>query len=118
MLRNKFLSIVVLLFGVVAGAHAHTHLKATTPAANAVLAEPPTELTLQFSEPTRLTALSIQKEGASEKTAIQALPKELAATLTVPLSALAPGKYTVSWRVIGKDNHVMSGDLSFTVKSK
>lgn len=116
MLRNKFLSILVLLFAVAASADAHTHLKSSTPAADAVLSASPAELNLQFSEPTRLTALTVQKEGESDTTAIQPLPKEMSASISVPLAALAPGKYKVSWRVIGKDNHVMSGDLSFTVK--
>lgn len=99
-------------------AQGHTHLEMAMPADNAVLAAPPTELMLHFSEATRLTALSIQKEGEKEQKSIAPLPKEASAALKVPLAPLAPGKYAVNWRVVGDDNHVMSGVLHFTVNAK
>jgi methionine-rich copper-binding protein CopC len=72
-----------------------------------VLATPPGELKLEFSKSARLTALSLQKEGESEKQDIAALPKEAATVLSVPLAPLSAGKYTVNWRVVGDDNHVI-----------
>jgi copper resistance protein C len=33
----------------------------------------------------------------------------------VPLPRLAPGRYTLSWRVVGEDSHVVPGTLHFTV---
>jgi methionine-rich copper-binding protein CopC len=110
-----FLAACALFAGV---AQAHTHLEKATPADNSVLASAPSELMLHFNEATRLTALSIQKEGGDEL-AISAFPKESAKAVTVPLStSLASGKYLVKWRAIGPDNHVMSGTLHFTVGSK
>ena len=110
-----FAAAVAMLSGV---AQAHTHLKMSMPADKSVLAEPPAELMLHFSVATRLTALSIQKEGDSEATNLSAVPKEPSQALTVPLSRLAPGKYSVKWRAIGSDKHVMSGALQFTVTGK
>ena len=35
--------------------------------------------------------------------------------LVVPLPALAPGRYTVRWRVLSVDTHVTEGDYHFDV---
>lgn len=111
----------VLVAGVLvllsAFAQAHTHLQKSTPADNSVVASSPTQLVLNFSEATRLTAVSIEKEGG-ESTAIGELPKDAAQALTVPLSRLGPGKYLVKWRALGADKHVMSGTLHFTVANQ
>lgn len=96
-------------------AAAHTHLKMSMPAENAVLTAPPSQIMLHFSVPTRLTAVTIQKEGESQLRNLGPLPKEPSAELSVPVTSLTPGKYTVSWRAVGGDNHVMSGALHFTI---
>lgn len=113
--RQPLLAAMLAIAGV---AQAHTHLESATPADNSVLASPPTQLMLHFFEPTRLTALTIQKEGEKEQKRVDTLPKELSDELTVPVAPLAPGKYVVSWRAVGDDNHLMSGTLHFTVTGK
>src|SRR5688572_23680185 len=87
-------------------AQAHTHLESATPADNAVLASAPSKVTLRFSEPSRLTALTIHKEGEKEPQRVQGLPKEPSKELSAPLAPLAAGKYTLDWRALGTDNHV------------
>lgn len=99
-------------------AQAHTHLQTSTPADNSVVTSPPLQLVLNFSEATRLTALSIEKEGSSESNAVGELPKDSSQALSVPLSPLGAGKYLVKWRALGADKHVMSGTLHFTVANK
>jgi methionine-rich copper-binding protein CopC len=98
MYLNKLLSTALLALALTATAQTHTHLEKAMPANNAVLAESPRELMLHFSEATRLTALSIQKEGEKQPQALGSLPKEPSKVMTVPLSPLSAGKYTVSWR--------------------
>ena len=110
--------LTAVLFAVAGVAQAHTHLESATPADNSVLTSPPTQLTLNFSEPTRLTALTLQKDGDKETKRIDALPKDPSAALSIPVAPLAPGKYVVSWRAVGDDNHLMSGTLHFTVTGK
>jgi methionine-rich copper-binding protein CopC len=39
----------------------------------------------------------------------------MAANFSVPLPALAAGVYTVSWRTMSQDGHVMPGAVRFTV---
>lgn len=113
---KRLLSLVAasLLFAFGA-AQAHTHLKSSMPADQAVLTAAPKQVMLHFSEPTRLTAVTIQKEGDKE-TAVSALPKQAAADVTLPVEVSGPGAYKLNWRAVGPDNHVMSGTVRFTVK--
>jgi methionine-rich copper-binding protein CopC len=100
------------LFGV--SAHAHAHLQKSSPADNSVITTSPPNLELHFSEPARLTALSIQK-GEEPKQNLAPLPTTAAQQVTVPLPPLISGTYLVVWRVISDDGHVMAGSLHFTL---
>lgn len=117
MKKNRLLTLGAAMLFLSSIALAHTHLEMAMPADNSILATPPSDLMLHFTEATRLTALAIQKEGDKEST-ISALPKESSKELSVPLSPLVPGKYLVKWRAVGADKHVMSGMLHFTVTGK
>ena len=105
-------ALFALLFSV---AQAHTHLKAAVPAEASTVQGSVDHIELTFSEKARLTALTLQKEGATEEQKLAPLPTEAAAQVSVPTPKLGPGKYTVSWRVVSDDNHIMSGKLHFTV---
>lgn len=113
-MKFRFLIAAAAMLALSGIAFAHTRLKTSIPAENAVLSAAPSEIVLKFSAPTRLTALVIKKDGESERK-LGPLPKEAAADFRVPVTSLTPGKYTVSWRAMSADNHVMSGDLHFAV---
>jgi hypothetical protein len=116
---KRLLSVLAVVLSLsFSAAQAHTHLESSMPADGAVLTSAPKEVMLHFSEATRLTALTIQKDGDKDAKSIATLPKDPTAAATVPLDVLGPGKYTVSWRALGDDSHVMNGKLSFTVKGK
>lgn len=106
--------IVLLTFAVTADAHAH--LLRSIPADNSVVAASPASLVLNFSEAAQLTALSIQK-GHDPEHKLKLLPGGAAAQISVPLPPLTPGAYTVSWRVLSADGHVVSGALRFTLSA-
>jgi len=110
--RTAFATAALLAFAAVA--NAHTRLKVSVPAEGSVITVSPANIVLTFSGPTRLTALTVRKEGEAEQK-VSPLPAELAAQVTVPSPKLAPGKYIVSWRVVGADSHVMAGTLHFSV---
>ena len=114
----KYLLSALGLFVTLGVAQAHTHLKSSKPADQAVLAVAPKEVTLQFSEPTRLTAVTVQKEGEKNEAKLSGLPKEATAEVTLPVTITAPGDYKLNWRAVGPDNHVMSGSIRFTVSAK
>jgi len=99
-----------------ATATAHAHLEKSTPAEGSVIAGAPVALVLTFSEPARLTALSVQKDSDATQP-VPALETTVALTHNVAIPAMAPGAYTVRWRVVSDDTHVMAGELHFTVKA-
>lgn len=94
-------------------AHAHAHLSASVPAEGSTV-RAPEQITLSFSEAARVTALTIRGEGGAEQK-LSPLPTATAKQVTVPVPKLVPGRYTVSWRVLSEDGHVMSGTLHFSV---
>jgi len=114
----KILSLVsglaLAAFGVTASAHAH--LQRASPADGSVVTTSPSNVVLNFSEAARLTAASIQK-GDQPRQNLRPLPATAARQISVPLPRLAPGSYSVSWRVVSADGHVMSGTLRFTLAS-
>ncbi len=98
-------------------AQAHTHLQKSTPAANSSGAAPE-QLVLQFSEATRLTALTLQKAGGQEGRKLGPLPAQPDKLIRLAAPKLDPGAYVLSWRGLGDDGHVMSGTLRFTVVAR
>ncbi len=113
MTRSHWLTGVVLL-ALASVAQAHTHLKEAMPADGSTVKAAPEQIMLTFSEAARVTALTIQKDGGEEQK-LAPLPTAASAHVMVPAPKLAPGKYTVSYRVVSDDNHVMSGKLHFTI---
>ena len=103
---------LVLLWS--AGALAHAHLTDSAPVDGSQLLDAPTALVLTFSEAVQLTALSIQKSGATPQKL--APPEQVAARISLALPKLARGAYVVRWRTLGSDGHVVPGQIRFTIK--
>ena len=97
---------------VTGSASAHAHLQRATPAEGSTLTASPPTLELTFSEAAQLTALWIQKDQ-EPKQPIKDLPTTSGTTLRLALPALTPGAYTVTWRVLSADGHLMPGALHF-----
>jgi len=115
-LRMKIPSLLfglaLVAFGVTANAHAL--LQKSSPADNSVITTSPSNLVLNFSEAARLTALWIRK-GEQPKQDLKPLPTTAAQQISVPLPPLTPGTYSVSWRLVSDDGHIMGGALHFTL---
>lgn len=93
---------------------AHTELAASTPANHATVASAPESVELKFSEPVRLTALTIQPEGAA-KQSLGPLPSATTANFSITLPKLGNGSHVVTWRALSEDTHVMQGEFMFVV---
>lgn len=115
-MKTTLVTILLSALAVAPAVFAHTHLESSMPADKAVLDKAPSELMLHFSEPMKLTAVTLRKQGEGEAHKLAALPKEPTANASVPLQSLSQGEYTVEWRAVGDDNHVMKGTLQFTIK--
>jgi methionine-rich copper-binding protein CopC len=98
-----------------AGLQAHTMLQTSTPADGAVLDEAPETLELGFGADVQLLKLEIATDaGAVED--MKFTPVATAAkSFSVPLPALEPAAYLVTWTILGADGHRMEGTLSFLV---
>ena len=112
---RTFLLTAVALVPCVALAHAKLEL--TVPAADSSIAAMPAQVMLHFSEAVKLTALTIQKEGGTEKVELKA-PAEPKAMVQATAPKLGAGVYLLNWRGLSDDGHVMHGTVRFTVTGK
>jgi len=99
-------------------AHADAHLASSVPADNSVISHAPSQISLNFSAPIRITALSLQRHGEKEPKRIEVSAEAPANEIDIPVTQLGPGAYTLNWRGIGGDNHEASGTVRFTISGK
>jgi methionine-rich copper-binding protein CopC len=112
----RFSAVAMLVLGLTPlAAEAHAHLLQATPADGSVLTEAPPSFMLLFNEPARLTALSIQKDDEAPQK-IGGLAGAASARWVVNAPKLAPGSYTLSYRVLSEDSHIMSGSIKFRLR--
>ena len=100
---------------------AHALLVKAEPPRRAVLAKAPTQVRLWFNEEiesaySSLVVLDAEKHPVSEVT-FQLAPDDQK-SIVLPLPELAPGKYSVKFRVLSVDGHVVESSFDFTVKGK
>jgi methionine-rich copper-binding protein CopC len=93
---------------------AHSELTSSMPADKASVDAAPKELMLHFSAPVRLTALSVTRAGEAQRD-LSPLPAERQKDFSVASPGLAKGQYTVNWRALSGDSHVMTGEFTFAV---
>jgi methionine-rich copper-binding protein CopC len=98
---------------------AHSSLLRTEPKADAILAQPPNEIRMWFSEPIKTGLSTIEVRDASGKQVDQrdlhADAKEPALIhLSLPPN-LPSGTYKVSWTAIAQDMHPGKGSFTFRV---
>ncbi|MGH7300494.1 MAG: copper resistance CopC family protein [Candidatus Rokuibacteriota bacterium] len=98
---------------------AHAFLVKSTPPRRAVLAQPPARVDLWFNERlegaySRVSVLDA--EGRRVDLGDGAVGRDDARFLTVSLPPIKPGTYTVRYRVLSVDGHVVDATFSFTVK--
>ena len=100
-----------------AAAYAHAIVLESSPRPGAVLARPPAQITLRFNSKIekRFTRLTLPT-GNQPPAPVTAASDEPAAPdrLVIPIRSLAPGDYTLRYRVLGVDGHITQGALRFT----
>ena len=119
--RSLTLAIVVLLgLGLASVAWAHAVLVRSSPSARATLARPPERVQLWFNErlePAYSRASVWDGAGRQVDAADGVVDASEPTRLTVGLPALAPGTYTVKFRVLSVDGHVVESQFPFTVRA-
>jgi hypothetical protein len=100
-------------------AGAHAKLARSVPADRSSVAEAPSRLKLWFNERIEPQYAKVSVWGAGNRqvdAGDQAIDPADPTALTVGIPNLAPGAYTVRYRVLSVDGHVVEGTLTFTVK--
>jgi methionine-rich copper-binding protein CopC len=99
----------------------HFALSKSMPEADAVVASP-SEVKLWFTQAPQEGTTSIRVLGGDAEpihTADVVQDAEDGSIFSVALhGTLAPGQYTVAWRALGEDGHVVRGDFSFSVTAR
>lgn len=99
-------------------ARAHSFPEQESPAAGETLTTPPGQVTIKYDAPIEklFDSLRVLNGAGQDKAAGAPQVSDDGRELSVPLSALAPGQYTVQWRVVCIDTHRTEGSYTFTVK--
>jgi copper resistance protein C len=113
--------LVVAMGAAPSPAGAHAALVAASPARRATVPEPPRHVELTFSE--RLEGayarLTVENAGGTRvDRGDAALASADGRRLRVSLPPLEPGTYTVRFRVLSVDGHVIESSFVFTVRDR
>lgn len=99
---------------------AHAILVKSIPAKDEEVTEPPKQISVWFNEGVRseykaLAVIDSNGKRVDNHDVEQSLTDSSNLTATVP--SLEPGVYTVRYRVVSKDTHIVTGKFNFTVKA-
>jgi hypothetical protein len=111
------IAIVLIAILLPAAAHAHAFLDHASPRVGSTVATAPRELLLWFTEklePAFSTVEVRNAQGAVVSSKAQVAGSD-GTELRVPLKALPPGTYSVTWRVLSVDTHRTQGNFTFHV---
>ena len=102
-----------------AWAWAHASLVKSVPAQRAVLYRAPAKIQLWFNErlEPRYSSFSLlDAAGKPVETGRVEVAGDDPKSLTATINALPPGRYSVKFRVLSSDGHVVQNQISFTIR--
>lgn len=108
---------LILALGILASPvlFAHNSLVMSVPAEKATLHQSPEFIELRFSDETYLNAVTLVDAGGKSTPLDLDEVDELASYFKVEVPNIEPGKYTVTWQVVGMDTHKIEGKFEFAV---
>jgi copper transport protein len=110
-------ALVALAFPAVASAHAT--LLTTTPGVGQRLARSPAEVRLTFDQSVEALGTAIRVfDSKGRLLSRQTVTSADKRTIRTPVARLARGGYTIRWRVVSADGHVVSGLYTFGVRHR
>lgn len=119
-LRTAAVAVLVLgsaLFGAAAPASAHNDVLGTSPAADAVLTQQPGSISVSTSDALLGTetgnAIVVRGPASAPRYYGDDCGVVTGGTLALDAQLGQPGTYTVTWRAISVDSHVISGSFEF-----
>jgi methionine-rich copper-binding protein CopC len=116
-MRLRLMAAVIASLALVASApaFAHTAMTKTSIAENAKLSVAPPEFQATFQHETSIASVKLENSSGQQIELNYKPTPTKSKTFKVPLPALPPGKYTLSWRAIAKDGHAMPGAVHFSI---
>jgi hypothetical protein len=100
-------------------AHAPFHLRLlrSAPEANAAIAAAPGSIRLWFSQAPELAVTTVKVTGpGGVAVALAPLTRGDSSLVVAPVKGMmAAGAYSVTWRTMAKDGHVIRGTFDFTI---
>jgi methionine-rich copper-binding protein CopC len=124
MLPRTILNVVVIILALVAGvaamltdAAAHSVLKSRQPSPDAKLSVPPNRVDLVFNEDIEgaFSEIKLLDRAGAEIAKASGKGMCAGAKCSLVLPVLGPGIYSVSYRVLSQDGHVVQSQYEFTV---
>ena len=117
------LTVIVLLAGLMhtSQVYAHAKLVKSEPPRRASLSVPPKHIQLWFNEEIEGSYASVTVLDSDKNSVTEAVPEMIPDDLTsvvLSLPELNPGRYTVEYRVLSTDGHVVESSFGFMVKKK
>ena len=108
----------VLAFGASNSAEAHAALVRSQPGSRAVLQRAPERIELCFNEAVepKFSSLRIERKPGSVIPVGDLVSSGDAKCISVLSPSLEPGVYTVHYRVLSRDGHVIEYGYQFTIK--
>jgi copper resistance protein C len=113
------LAVVLLLVPWPGVSWAHAYLVKSVPAAQGVVGHPPARAELWFNErlePAYSRVFVLDGNGRQVDLGNTQVDPDDPKKLSVGLRELAPGSYTVKFRVLSIDGHIVENQFSFTVR--
>ena len=119
---RRVILIVAFALGIpITSAFAHSMLVKAEPPRRAVLTKPPSHVRLWFNEKIEGDYASLVVLDAKTQPITDVKPTlapDDQKSIVLPLPELAPGKYSVKFRVLSVDGHVVESSFDFTVKGE
>lgn len=115
------IAIVISMWAHTVPVMAHAQLVKAEPARRAVLDKAPTQIRLWFNEEIEGAYTTLSVFGANKKSVTDAKPEIVSddpKSIYLPLPDLKPGKYTVKFRVLSVDGHIVDESFNYKVKNK
>mgnify|MGYP005671309965 FL=1 len=130
MFKNLLLAILLVL---PIAANAHSPLASSSPQNGETLDVPPTVIVMEFKLPAKLIKVDLTKQSDKQEKSLlgrlfgggddcERVPLGTSFLMTtdkrqvIPLPSLKDGSYSLAWRAMGEDGHVIKGDLTFNIK--
>lgn len=106
----------LLLLTFAPAASAHTKLLKSTPERDGTVSAL-SEVSLVFSEPVKMPKVLVRDASGTPRQTGTASAAGATVTQALP-SGLAPGRYTVAYRVIAQDGHPLTEEFAFTLSGE